>query len=380
MAEAAALDSFRNKPAEVSLEVWAAVGAKFKRQGRRGISQSQNICRGIEGRIREGLSLEEVLSTEEYSFADSHWRLCDFISGPLVAQETAPIESSPLDTQEAPLENDSLEASSSSCDNPFIESSADPSLAEAETVQVEDLEEEVVVESEPASSSSFVPLPPASRKRRIPLPANVPQPLRPVIASIPDGVKCFDYDVGRGSWVEVSTFYKPRAVDCGILVVDYHHVLDRLSSAWPVRGAPIPPANINCLRRIKREVPDLKVYCISQLTSPATMRDLLLAFGISPFVEEAIDAIFICREKTNRGGKADIVCSLCSPHTSLVLDDNVSIIEECGYWNIGAIHIAYPGLRHFCSGRFESFPGLLEAEPSILREKRTRPSVRVADR
>ena len=333
-AEAAALDSFRNKPQEVDLETWAAVGAKFKRQGRRGISQSQNIARGVQELVNQGLSLEEVLTTEQYQFADTSWRLCDFVAGPIGEEPT-----------EAAAEEDTFigdeEPSSSSL---IGREPASSSFAPA--VEELDSEEEVVIEDEepspssltgrgPASSSSIVPAPPASRKHRISLPANVPQPLRPVIASIPDGVRCFDYDIGRGSWAEINTFYKPRVVDCGILVVDYHHVLDRLSSAWPVRGAPVPPANIDCLRRIKREVPNLKVYCISQLTSPATLRDLLSAFGNSP---------------------------------------------ECGYWNIGAIHIAYPGLRQFCSSRFERFPGLLEAEPSILREKQTRPSVRVADR
>ena len=353
LAEAAALDSFRNKPAEVSLEVWAAVGAKFKRQGRRGISQSQNICRGIEGRISEGLSLEEILSTEEYSFADSNWRLCDFISGPLVAQEAEHIESPPL------------EASSSSRDNPFLESSADPSLAEAETVQVEDSEEEVIVESEPASS--VVPEPPATKRRR--LPRDVPQPLRPTWIFAAESVRFFSFNPGTGLWEKVDRLQRPTATRDGVLAIDFHQVLDRTSSSEPVEGAAVPSINLDILSQAKRQAPSLHTYCISQLRSDRTLGNLLQSFRRSVGIERVIDHLIITPDKTGPSGKNAFITQVCNPSTALLLDDHVGTIIEADNFGIQTVHICYPGSRHWAPGHIEYRAGLAECLPTILAKR-----------
>ena len=83
LAEVSALESFRKRPPELSLEsleVWSAAGARYKQRCRRGMSQAQNICRGIQRSIDAGESLEQVLSSAEYRFADTFVRLCNFIA------------------------------------------------------------------------------------------------------------------------------------------------------------------------------------------------------------------------------------------------------------------------------------------------------------
>ena len=58
LSEVAALDSFADRPPEVSLEVWSAAGAKYRRRCSRGVSQAQNICPGVQLRVNAGESLE----------------------------------------------------------------------------------------------------------------------------------------------------------------------------------------------------------------------------------------------------------------------------------------------------------------------------------
>ena len=218
---------------EVGLKILSAIGTKFRRQGRRSISQFQNIVRGVQELVNQGLSLEEVLTTEQYQFADTSWRLCDFVAGPIGEETTASIEN--LEEEEIFIGDEEASSSSligrESTNSSFASAEAEADSEEEVVIEDEDPNSSSLASREPANSSSFVPLPPASRNCRIPLPANVPQPLRAVVASIPDGIRYFDYDIGRRRWAEVNTFQKLRVIDCGILIVDYHHVLDRLSAA-----------------------------------------------------------------------------------------------------------------------------------------------------
>ena len=341
----------------MTLETWAAVGAKFRGRCRRGVSQSQNISRGVRQRINEGLSLEEVLTTEGYRFADSSWRLCDSISGPILEESTlvedAPAEDPPLVSEEPILVEDAPAASSSS----FIDSEA------------------------PATDTFVVPEPPAAKRRR--LPRDGPQPVRPTWIFAEESVRFFSFNPGTRLWEQVDRLQQPTATRDGVLAVDYHQVLDRTSGSEPVRGAPVPSMNLDTLAQAKREAPHLHNYCRSQLISDNTLGNLLRSFRTSVGIEGVIDHLIVTADKTGPRGKNAFIAQVCNPSTALLIDDHVGTIVEVEADNFGiqTIHICFPGNRKWPPGHIEYRTGLVECLPSIFAKRESaslRP--RVVDR
>ena len=359
LAEAAALDEFRNKPIEVSLQVWAAIGAKFKRQGRRGISQSQNIARGVQELVNQGLTLEEVLTTEQYQFADTSWRLCDFVSATAAAEEEAFIG------DEEP--NSSSVIGREPASSSIVPVAEDPESEEEVVIEDEEPSSSSVIGREPASSSSLAPEPPAAKRRR--LPRDVPQPLRPTWVFAAESVRFFTFNPGTDLWEQVDRLQRPTATRDGVLAIDFHQVLDRTSSSEPVEGAAVPNINLDILSQAKRQAPNLHTYCISQLRSDRTLGNLLQSFRRSVGIERVIDHLIITPDKTGHSGKNAFITQVCNPATALLLDDHVGTIIEADNLGIQTVHICYPGSRHWAPGHIEYRAGLAECLPTILAKR-----------
>ena len=72
--EVSSLPEFLSKPEEVSLEVWAAVGAKYRRRCRRGTQQAQAIARALQSRIDSGEVPATLLLSRDSAYADTSVR------------------------------------------------------------------------------------------------------------------------------------------------------------------------------------------------------------------------------------------------------------------------------------------------------------------